>query len=358
MMRRLGDRLRPVGRQLRLLLPSGLAAAAAVGLAVVLLVILGPVAWLVAGSTVRGIPDPKSRADAINTVRSSLLTASAGIIAGVALYFTARNYYLSRRGQVADRYTKAITLLSSDKAAERIGGIYALEHILRESPIDHSTVVDVLAAYVRDRAPARKDPRGRSRVRWRSGLGLSQLTTADPAPKRQRPAADVQAALTVLGRRPERAEVTRLDLRGTDLRGAELQGARLSNALLQSSKLQHSDLGAADLRNADLAQAHMQGAFLAMALLQGAQLSEAQLQDANLEWADLRSVRLSRTQLRGANLGGAGLQGAILDEADLRGVIDLTQNELQLAFWEKSSPPLLDKEYRSRPDLQRSKEGP
>jgi len=51
---------------------------------------------------------------------------------------------------VADRYTKAIEQLGSDKFDVRIGGIYALERIARDSARDHPTVMDVLAAFIRE----------------------------------------------------------------------------------------------------------------------------------------------------------------------------------------------------------------
>jgi hypothetical protein len=80
------------------MLPWLAGAGAHVALLGLVLVLLGPATWLIAGSTVRGIPDAKDRADAINAVRGTLLTASAGIVAVVALYFTGRTFYLSRRG--------------------------------------------------------------------------------------------------------------------------------------------------------------------------------------------------------------------------------------------------------------------
>ena len=64
--------------------------------------------------------------------------------------YTARNFRLSREGQVTDRYTKAIEQLGSDKLDVRIGGIYALERVARDSRRDHPTVMEVLAAFVRE----------------------------------------------------------------------------------------------------------------------------------------------------------------------------------------------------------------
>ena len=51
---------------------------------------------------------------------------------------------------MTDRYTKAIEQLGSDKLDVRIGGIYALERIARDSARDHPTVIEVLAAFVRE----------------------------------------------------------------------------------------------------------------------------------------------------------------------------------------------------------------
>ena len=74
----------------------------------------------------------------------------AGLFAAGALVFTARNFTLSREGQVTDRYTKAVEQLGSDKIDVRIGGIYALERIARDSARDHPTAMEVLTAFIRD----------------------------------------------------------------------------------------------------------------------------------------------------------------------------------------------------------------
>ena len=87
---------------------------------------------------------------ALDNARGRLLTLGAGLFAAGALIFTARNFTLSRhtfelteQGQVTDRYTKAIEELGSDKLSVRIGSIYALERIVRDSPGDQPTVMEV-----------------------------------------------------------------------------------------------------------------------------------------------------------------------------------------------------------------------
>jgi hypothetical protein len=119
-----------------------------------------------------------------DAARGRLLTLAAGLLVAGALVFTARNFILSREGQVTDRYTKAIDQLGSEKLDVRIGGIYALERIARDSAKDHPTVMEVLTAFIRDH----------SREPW-----PVDKDGAQHGEKKTRP--DVQAAATVVGRR-------------------------------------------------------------------------------------------------------------------------------------------------------------
>jgi hypothetical protein len=73
---------------------------------------------------------------------------------------------------------------------------------------------------------------------------------------------DVQAALSVLARRPVRAGDPPLDLSGSLLSQARLDGARLAGA----------DLRGADVRATNLMEADLAGARLEQALLCGAHL--------------------------------------------------------------------------------------
>lgn len=170
---------------------------------------------------------------------------------------------LTRQGQINDRYMRAIELLARQTFSERLGGIYALERIMRESEEDHVTVVDVLAAFVREH-------------------GRPGPTNDESLPPGQPPrlAEDVQAALTVLGRRPKRTEGDVLDLRRTYLCGADLTKANLECAILQGA-----DLGGAILHKTNLKGANLWGTHLGGAFLPGADLQETTLRDAILRGA-------------------------------------------------------------------------
>jgi hypothetical protein len=117
-----------------------------------------------------------------DAARGRLLTLGAGLFAAGALVFTARNFRLSREGQVTDRYTKAIEQLGSDNLGVRVGGIYALGRIASDSEKDHPTVMEMLTAFIREHSHERRpqpDPGSKERFRRR----------------------DIQAALNVVGHR-------------------------------------------------------------------------------------------------------------------------------------------------------------
>jgi hypothetical protein len=51
--------------------------------------------------------------------------------------------------RVTELYSKSVEQLGSDKAAVRLGGLYALERLAQDNPVQRQTVVDVLCAYLR-----------------------------------------------------------------------------------------------------------------------------------------------------------------------------------------------------------------
>ncbi len=172
--------------------------------------------------------------------------------------------------RVTESFTKAVEQLGNDKQlTTRLGGIYTLERISKESPDDHWTVMETLTGFVREHA------------QWKEGK-------AAPHPD-HKPPTDVAVVLTVIGRRGDRnrereaRERLRLDLSCTDLRGAFLAGAHLEGADLHGAHLEGADLSGAHLEGTNLYEAHLEGAFLPWAHLEGTKLDEAHLEGADLQ---------------------------------------------------------------------------
>ena len=249
---------------------------------------------------------PKDRADAESSTRTGLIAGLAGLAALGSLLVTSRTYRVTEQGHITDRYTKAIGQLGDDKLDIRLGGIYALERLAVDSKRDHPTVVEVLSAFVRERTAVASKPRRR-----RAGRKTAHPPSLTANRTKQR-TTDVQAALTVLGRLPLRAGVSR-----GDLSGAHLAGASLIQADLTDADLGGADLTGAQLREADLTGAQLGGADLTGAQLRGATLTNANLGGADLTGAQLRGATLTNANLGGANLTNANLGGANLTDAEL-----------------------------------------
>jgi hypothetical protein len=241
-------------------------------LTAVVVAVLGPLpAWLTRHPS-HGMTAAE-RLKAINDVRTTLVQALAGLALLGGLFFTARtfrlgakNFDLAVQEQLTDRYTKAVEQLGSDKLDVRLGGIYALERLMVDSPRDHPTIVEVLAAFLREHASA------------------PPSEVAGKAPRSEIMPADTDAAARVIARRPPgRRERGPLDLHGCYLCGSRLAGANLAGA----------NFTGANLTEADLTSANLEGAYLLGANLEAAYLAGANLTGANLGRANLFSVELT-----------------------------------------------------------------
>ena len=189
---------------------------------------------------------------------------------------TEKRVSIAHEGHLTERLTRAVTQLGDDNMAIRLGGIYALERLAKDSDTDHGRVMDVLTAYVRENA----------------------LRHAQDAPQAANtpntPTTDMQAILTVIGRRKtpgNNRHNARLDLNHTRLVGADLKRADLTGADLTGADLTGADLTGADLTDAKLLDANLLGANLLNANLLGANLSgskylRAEEVQSALNWRD------------------------------------------------------------------------
>jgi Pentapeptide repeats (8 copies) len=250
--------------------------------------------------------DAKGRSDARQGVRTATLALLAGGIALVGALYTARTFALNRAGQLTDRFTKAIEQLGHKEELDvRLGGIYALERIARDSEQDHPQVMEVLTAYIREHARREDVPP--------DPLRGKHLALADPASDDDdwdptevvRPATDVQAALTVLGRRDlahEPGAAAALDLRYTDLRGARFQKN------FEAAIFAQSDLRGASFRAVDLRRAYFVGD------LRGADFTGANLERSSLMASDLSKALLNNADLSRSTITATKFTGAVVDE--------------------------------------------
>jgi hypothetical protein len=252
------------------------------------------------------VRDPKARADIEDNLRKTIgqLIAGFAVLIGAGFAYlqftqqqqTSQQQFIqqqqaSRDLLISNQVAKGFEQLGSDKVVVRLGGIYALEGVMNNSEQYHHPVLEALSAFVRD--------------------GTRTETGDGP------PAADIQAALTVIARRaaigvgaPDlaNAHIPKAYLRG-DFRlmggvfGADLNKPGLLGVNFRGTDLRGADLSGGNLRGADLTDANLSGAILASADLREADLLRTNLSGATLLFsADLSGAQLFSTNLRGAYL--------------------------------------------------------
>lgn len=261
------------------------------------------------------LPDPKARADVEDNFRKTI----GQLLGGAAVLIGAGFAYLQFQQQqkaasdllMSNQVSKGFEQIGNKKVEVRLGDIYALEGVMNTSENYYQPVLEALCAFVRDQTKA---------------------NTGDDAP-----ASDVQAVLTVVGRRriiknlnpdlrknlnPDlrNAHIPKADLEDADLTGAHLDNADLTDAHLTNAHLDRAHLNDADLTRADLDLVHLDLAHLNNAHLSGADLGDAHLYRAHLNGAHLNDAVLTMIELGGAHLDNADLTGAHLEDASLDGV--------------------------------------
>ena len=265
----------------------------------------------------------------------ALAAAAGALIIGIPLAVW-RSCVAHRQAETAERrllherYQKGSEMLGhAASAATRIGGIHALGHLASDRPGEfHVQIRDLLCAFVRQ---PRRDAEG-------------------PAHR----FSDVEAAITVIGRRGDRQvalddaedrerrqrqlegvlNLERAVLAGASLHRVNLSGAWLAGVDFQKAKLDDVDLSGAELREADFSkarlgktsfcEANLAESRFAEVELEGADFSCAKLHEADFERAQkvrgsqFPSARMYAVRLRGLDLSFADFTDAKMERADLR----------------------------------------
>lgn len=233
---------------------------------------------------------------------ATIATLATALAAVGALYMTSRTLdaarqqtALSEQGQYTDRFGRAVEQLGSEKVDIRLGGIYALERLARNSPRDAGAITRLLGTYVREKSPC----------------GLN--STAPVSAELPRLPIDVAAALTVLSARDYHQTAPWADVTNACLDHRRLEAETLNNLDLDGANLASSNLLLVALRGVRLQHTNLQHTNLKASEWLGVLADGAQL-----DGADLSSAILHTSSFRDASLVGANLGGVYLDRPSFR----------------------------------------
>jgi uncharacterized protein YjbI with pentapeptide repeats len=251
----------------------------------------------------------------------------------------------------------------------RLGAIYALEKLARDDLDMHWPIMETLCAYVRENAGVANHPSDEA-IAVFSGdylsLDANQQEIRDRF-KRDcgRPSVDVQASISVIGRRTSSQKyyetrrredpntniknAWRLDLRSCNLSNINFSGLDFSEALFNDSSLNFCSFEKSRLNNSSFISAsaietrynntiitgtRFHGAHLEQAYFGGAKINEAsftsskmahanfsetEISESKFVWADLMEVQFDRSTFKNVEFRRARLSGASFDETRIEG---------------------------------------
>jgi len=258
-----------------------------------------------------------------------LLIATAAACVGPYLFYRAyvarhlvaaqqRTAEATELGKSAEIMAAAFVGLGGPEIHTRVGAIYTLERHARDRPSDQGPIVQTLAAFVRERCPA-PVPK----------LVAGSYQNPSPEAIYVTPATDIQAAVTVLGRRERvndppntRLSLAAVNLSGYDLTdgdftGVSFKGAYLCATNFAGAKLVRSDFQLAMLENADFYNAKASEASFSAAYCGQTRFAHCDLTAARFVESDLREADFTGAILTRADLAGAAIDGANIEQRAL-----------------------------------------
>lgn len=236
----------------------------------------------------------------------------------------------------SNRYSEALTQFGNETSESiRLGGIYSLERIAKESANDRQPILEVLCAYLRDNCRANLDHSN------------EVVIQRDETTKTVR---EVMARIVKMSP-PSRLDLTKVDLtnvsfseatlKNADLKGADLSDAKLLGTNLSGANLLGAALGGANLREANLKNANISAANLVHADMHltdctGITAYETKIGFTDLRAADFKNANLERIRITNSDLSSASFAQSNLAHSTIEKT-NLTNTDFSLTKFDKDT---------------------
>jgi uncharacterized protein YjbI with pentapeptide repeats len=326
--------------------------------------------------------DVEKRLEFENETRKTVIQILGGIAFFSTFYFSYKTYLLSNEQQITNRFTETIKLLSDSNREIRIGALYALERLCKDSEKDKVSIIQIINAYIRNRAP-------QSSKNLLNGFVDSSLNKAlsdDYSCPFYHPSNDVyafhvdttkqeldiQVAITILG--ANNSGQVHLNFTGLDLQAINFRGLNLSNSDFSYCNLTNDDFENATVDSCKFDNALANNTNFAVTKARKSTFENSLLQEANFYQADLSNsyigggaccykcqfgeavftngklendvdlrralfwdANLTNASFEFANMDSVNLERTILKGADLRGTKGISKIELNKAKTDKTT---------------------
>jgi Pentapeptide repeats (8 copies)/Pentapeptide repeats (9 copies) len=234
----------------------------------------------------------------------------------ITAYLSWKTVTISKEKQITEILSKAIEQIGNTESLDvRLGGIYTLERIARDSNKYFWTAMEILMDYIK--------------IRTSSVESGSELNSNSSTLLKESLPQDVQAALKIIARRivSQDPDGSVINLSLCSFKQICLKDARFNRANLSETSFERSDLENSKFLFANLSSTNFFKANLSNSNFRNADLFNSDFSGANLKGADFKKAKFNKTNLEGADLSNAMLKGT-----DLSNAVGLTQAQIDLAL--------------------------
>ncbi len=233
-------------------------------------------------------------------------------IAPLGLYLTYKRTQSLRMQTDTDTFTKSIELLGNHNPAVRQGGIYSLGRIARDNSKLHTTIMRIMASYIREKTCKEFNEKLEQERSQNNRDELIQELSEKPMPS------DIEAAIEVIRERQisndeslkgnEESFKLKFDLSNAYIFNAEFGDASFSKINFSDSKMIKCRFDRTNLSGSYFAKSDLQGSSFVNSILKDCEFIKTNFQKCDFE--------------------GCNLSGSKFKNCDLTDVKNLTQEQI------------------------------
>lgn len=226
------------------------------------------------------------------------------------------NKKISEKKLDTERFYQSVNQLDSESLSVRIGAIYSLERISKESERDFDIVIRLLSSRLKE-----------IQHKYKNQVCSQSSSSGD----KQNLFLELMAIFKVIEDRKRYISKEEIDMRNMNFQNDILKNCKfdllnLTGSNFSNCNLLKSNFSNSNLTDTNFTDAKLEGVNFSKANLTGAKFNNAVLVKAIFDSAILHGADLSNANLSDAKLKKAGLYNAKLTDADLAGT-DFTGTE-------------------------------
>ena len=243
-------------------------------------------------------------------IKTNKITEEQNVITNRQNDIANRQAHTAEQESITERINKAVDKLAKTHTGgkpaleARLGTLYDLERIAKDSERDHGQILEMLCSYIQLNSPI-----------------TDAIKKMSPTTKRT-PRKDIQTALTIIGRHDswlkdknqlKTEDAQRERGRMIDLSNCDLWGVRIFDANLSHAKFHNAILNDAYIYNINMSGTDFNGADMVGTWIDRSNLKRAGFNNANM----FHIFIVNRTNLERSHFHNTNISNAMISSADL-----------------------------------------